>query len=93
MVMLILEANVPPEKSATLEDAYLKVLETLDTRVVQTFLTKSRIDRTLYRMLTIWESAEDLDAARWQETPRGVMLFREAGVDPRITTFEVVRQG
>ncbi len=93
MVMMILEANVPPDKSPILESAYQKEMENLDSRIVQTFLAKSQRDRTLYRIVSIWESAEDLEALRQQETPRGIMLFREAGVDPRISVFDVVRQG
>ncbi len=93
MIMTILEANVPPEKSAILESAYQQGLDSLDTGIVQTFLTKSRTDTSLYRIITLWESQEVLDAMREQGTPRGVTIFREAGVDPRLSVFEVIRQG
>ncbi len=93
MVMTILEANVPPDKAAILEGVYEKEIQSLDTGIVQTFLTKSRKDSTLYRIITLWESQEVLDAMREQGTPRGVLMFREAGVDPRLTVSDVVRQG
>lgn len=93
MVMTILEANVPPDKSAILESVYEKEIQKLDTGIVQTFLVKSRNDTTLYRIISLWESREALEAMREQGTPRGVLMFREAGVDPRLTVFDVVRQG
>ncbi len=93
MVMTILEANIPADKWAILESVYQKEMENLDTEIVQTFLTKSHNDKTLFRIITVWESREALDAMRQQGTPRGVMMFREAGVDPHLTVFDVVRQG
>ncbi len=93
MVMTILEANIPPDKADILESVFAQALENLDTGIVQTFLTKSRNDTTLYRITTIWESQDVLEAMRQQGTPRGVLMFREAGVDPRLTVHQVVRQG
>ena len=91
MVITILEAHVAPEKVALLEEAYEQGIERLDAGINQTFLLRSSNNPSAWRILTVWQSAEALDAMRRSgETPRGVLMFRAAEADPSLSVFEVV---
>lgn len=91
MVMTILEANVPSDKWVALQDAYKSGLQNLDPGLTQTFLVHNTADSTLWRIVTIWESREALNAMREsKQTPRGVLMFRAAGAEPVLSVFDVV---
>jgi heme-degrading monooxygenase HmoA len=91
MVITILEAHVSPEKSAALELAYRSAVHQLDEGISQTFLLHAFNDPSLWRILTVWSSREALDKMRQSgETPRGVLIFRDAGADPILSVFDVV---
>jgi len=90
MVMTILEAHVAPEKSAVLEQDYQTAITKLDPGIKQTFLLHSATDSTLWRIITVWRSREALDEVRQSgQTPRGVLMFRAAGVEPTLSIFDV----
>ncbi len=92
MVMTILEAHVAPEKRAALEQAFQTSIQHLDTGIVQTFLVHDAKDPTLWRIMTVWSSREALDAMRQSgETPRGVLMFREAGAEPTLSVFNIAQ--
>ena len=91
MVMTILEANVDREHWQDLEAVYKTETKALDPGIVQTFLVHSRKDDTTWRIMTIWESREALEAMRQSgETPRGVVMFRAAKAEPVLSVFEIV---
>ena len=91
MVITILEAQVAPDKAARLEEAYKQGIENLDAGITQTFLLRSSKDANAWRIVTIWQSREALDAMRSSgETPRGVLMFRAADAEPALSVFEVV---
>ena len=93
MVMTILEARVALEKASLLEDAYKQAVQQLDVGIVQTALLQSSKDSSLWRIMTVWESRDALDAMRQTgETPKGVLMFRAANAEPVLTVFDVVAQ-
>lgn len=91
MVITILEAQVGSEKAALLEEAYTQGIENLDAGITQTFLLRSSKDASLWRIVTVWQSREALDAMRRSgNTPRGVLMFRAADAEPVLSVFEVM---
>jgi heme-degrading monooxygenase HmoA len=93
MVMTILEAIVDRQNWATLETVYKAETKTLDPGIVQTFLIHSRSDDQLWRILTVWESAEALNAMRQSgEIPRGVQMFQAAHAQPALGVFDIVAE-
>ena len=90
MVITILEAYVAPEKVSLLEASYKQVTEHLDVGIVQTFLTQSTNEPTVWQIVTHWESRDALNAMRQTgETPRGVLIFQAVGAEPRFSIFRV----
>ncbi len=83
MVMTILEAQVPTGQWDALRRAYREATQHLDEGIAQTFLLQGRAEPTTWRIVTVWESSEALDAMRKSvQTPRGILIFREAGAEP-----------
>jgi hypothetical protein len=92
MVMTILEAHVSKENWVALEQAYQQGIQHKDAGIVQTFLTHSLKDADLWRIQTVWQSREALDAMRSSgETPRGVLMFRSAKAEPSLSIFEITQ--
>ena len=90
MVMTILEAHVSADQWAILEKAYNdETQQALTPGIVQTYLAHSINDPGLWRILTVWRSREVLDEMRKQGTPRGVVMFREAGTEPVLSIFDI----
>ncbi len=92
MVMTILEACVAKEYWTALGQAYREGTRQQDAGIVQTFLVQGAKDAELWRILTVWQSREALEAMRASgETPRGVLMFREARAEPTLTVFDVAQ--
>jgi heme-degrading monooxygenase HmoA len=90
MVITILKAQVAPENAAALENAYNEAIKYLDAGLQQSYLLRDAANPTRWEILTIWESREALQAMRNSgETPRGVQVFRAAGVEPELSVFLV----
>ena len=90
MVMTILEAHVAPENWAALEQAYQQGSGRRPEQMVQSFLVRSAEDPMLWRGISVWRSREALDEYRRSvETPGGVLMFRAAGAEPRLSSFDV----
>lgn len=92
MVITTLDAQVPPDKWAALEQAYKEaVASETDPGLVETFLLHNFKEPNQWRIVTVWESRAALDAMRNSgETPRGVLIFRAAGAEPALTISDVV---
>ncbi len=91
MVMTILEAHVAPEKWAALEQAFATGREQIPPQLAQTFLIHSAADSTLWRIVSVWHSREALEEMRRStETPGGVLMFRAASAEPKLSIFDVV---
>ncbi len=91
MVITILEAHVEAGKESLLQDAYQKGTQAaLPPQMTQTFLLQSVADKTLWQIISVWKSREALDEMRNSgETPAGVLMFRAAGAEPKLTIFAV----
>lgn len=59
--------------------------------MVETFLISDTRDASLWRILTVWRDHQTLDAMRNSgQTPKGVLIFKEAGAEPVLSVLEVV---
>ena len=89
-IVTILEARVSEEKWDTLQNAYRAVkAKQLTLMPLQSFLLQMKEDPKLWRIVTVWESMEVLQKMKNSgETPAGVLVFREAGVEPTLSIFE-----
>ena len=89
----ILEARVPSGREADLQMAYRAAgQDPFPPGLVGSALLHATDDSTLWRIETFWESRESLEAMRGRGTPRGVLIFRAAGVEPTLTVFDVADQ-
>jgi heme-degrading monooxygenase HmoA len=86
-VMTILEGELPPDKSAKLEANFAEYVKALEPGIVQTSLIRNGAK---CKVLTLWESKEALSAMKVKGTPKGVLLFRYAGVEPALLAYDVV---
>jgi heme-degrading monooxygenase HmoA len=91
--MTILEGQVANQNWSKLEQAYQEGSQHNEPGLVQSFLIHSMKETDLWRIVTLWSSREALDAMRRSnETPRGVLMFRQANSEPSLSVFEVVQQ-
>ena len=89
-VMTVLEARVPAERWAELEQGFSQMGSNMPPALAQGFLTQSSADPTLWRLVAVWHSREALDEYRASGvTPGGVLLLRSVGADPTMTIFEI----
>jgi heme-degrading monooxygenase HmoA len=90
MVITTLEAHVAPDKAIVFEAAYKEAIRHLDAGITQTFLIHDLRDSSLWQIITFWESREALETMRKSgETPRGVIIFKAADAEPKLTIFDV----
>ena len=90
MVLTILEASVSPDRTAELEAAFRAATDQRPAGLIRSHLLCATADATRWRIETLWESAEALDAMRQSSaTPAGVLMFRAAGAEPMLTIFHV----
>jgi quinol monooxygenase YgiN len=91
MVMTMLEARVSPERWEALRASYAeRARPSEDAPVVESFLVQSDDDPETWRIVTVWRDRESLDAMRASgETPTGVLIFRDADAEPRLSIFNV----
>jgi quinol monooxygenase YgiN len=91
MIITQLEGTVMPEHQITLQTAFNRVLEQVPSAIHSSYLAQDRSDKSIWRIVTVWKSREDLEAYRQSvETPAGVLMFREAGAEPVLSISEVV---
>lgn len=91
MVVTILEARVAADQAGTLESEYKRAIQQLDAGITQTLLVHNVKDPALWQIMTFWENRAVLDAMRNSgQTPRGVVIFRAAGVEPVLSVFDAV---
>jgi hypothetical protein len=91
MVITILESRVEPDMVPALLAAYQNGLSHLPPQMIRTFLAHSAADKTLWRIISVWQSREALEEMRRsRETPEGILMFRAAGAeDPKLSIFDV----
>lgn len=91
MVMTILEAQVAPGRWDALRKSYEARARLPESgAIVESFLIQGTDDGSTWRIVTVWRDREALDAMRGSgETPTGVLIFRDADAEPRLTIFTV----
>ncbi len=91
MVITILEAHVKAENWAAFQGDFKNRIVQLPPQMLQTFLLQNTADQTLWQIISIWKSREALDEMRNSgETPTGVLIFRSAGAEPKLSIFNVL---
>jgi quinol monooxygenase YgiN len=89
-VLTVLEAHVPQARQADLQSAYRSAVhDTVPPGLLRSSLLQATHDPTVWRIETLWESRQALDAMRGTGTPRGVQIFRAAGAEPSLTVLDV----
>lgn len=90
MVITTLDARVASEKAAELQSIFNEAIHQLDAGITQTFLVRDLREPDRWQIMTVWESREALETMRQSgETPRGVVMFKAVGAEPKLTIFEV----
>lgn len=90
MVITILEAHVEAERWSDFQNGFKERTNQLPPQMLQTFLLQDTADKTLWRIVSVWKSREALEEMRNSgETPTGVIMFRSAGAEPKLSIFNV----
>ena len=90
MVITILEAHVGAERWSALEKDFQERTSELPPQMVRTYLLQDTADPTLWRIVSVWKSRQALQEMRDSgETPTGVIMFRSAGAEPKLSIFNV----
>ncbi|MEW6035623.1 MAG: antibiotic biosynthesis monooxygenase [Candidatus Micrarchaeota archaeon] len=87
MVMSILEGDLPPDKAARLEANFAEGAKALEPGMLQTFFIKNG---NKCRIITIWESKDAYTSMKSKGIPKGVLMFRYAGVEASLLVYDVV---
>lgn len=91
MVMTILEGQVAPDRWDVLRESYEARARLPESGpIVESFLVQGTEDSTTWRIVTVWRDREALEAMRRSgETPTGILIFRDANAEPRLTVFTI----
>ncbi|MBI3114973.1 MAG: antibiotic biosynthesis monooxygenase [Candidatus Kerfeldbacteria bacterium] len=90
MIITRLKARLTPEQATRLKASYALTKGPFPPGFIESFLVEGQDDPSDWRILTVWESQEAVDAMRASgQTPRGVQIFREAGVEPELKILNV----
>jgi hypothetical protein len=91
MILTVLEGRISPDRQDDLKAAYRAAADGPFPRgLVRSTLLREAADPSVWRIATLWESAEALQAMRGTGTPRGVQIFRAAGAEPSTSFMDVV---
>jgi hypothetical protein len=91
LVISITSAAVAPRSAAALTEAYREVTSKLPHSVLNTLLVRGEGDD--WRIITLWRSQEQMHEYRRKVgTSPAVKIFRDAGVEPTVTEFDVVHR-
>jgi heme-degrading monooxygenase HmoA len=90
-VLSITAAVVAPESADALSAAYREVTAKMPHSVLQTALVRGEGEE--WRIITLWRSREQMHEYRRKVgTSAAVKIFRDVGVEPTVTEFEVVHR-
>ncbi len=84
-IISILEGDLPPDKAAKLEANFKE--GSLEPGMIRMFLIKNG---NKWKIITLWESREALNAMKSKGTPKTVLMFRYAGVEGALLNYDVV---
>jgi heme-degrading monooxygenase HmoA len=88
VLITMVEGSVAPDRQEVFRATWTHVTEgELPPGFVRTFLLRSGES---WRIETVWESREALDAMRaTTDTPASISVFRAAGVEPSVAVWDV----
>jgi len=90
MVITILEAHVEEKNWSAFQTDFKTRTADIPPQMIQTFLLQDIADQTLWQIVSVWKSREALNEMRNSgETPTGVLMFRSAGAEPKLSIFNV----
>lgn len=90
MVLTILEATVAPELAGDLQAPFRNAAKDVPAGFIRSHLVSAAADPARWRIETLWTSREALAAMRQAGTPGGVLMFRAAGAEARLTIHDAV---
>jgi len=74
-----------------LQRRYEQELESVSPQIAQTLVLRRADNPAIWRAVTIWRGADDLDDLRLLvDEPRDAEIFRAAHAVPRVSVFDVV---
>jgi hypothetical protein len=91
-VLTVLEATVEPGREVDLTRAFRETAgQPIPAFILSSRLVRAASDPTTWRIMTEFASMAELEAMRaTAETPRGVVMFNEAGAQPTLAVYEIV---
>jgi hypothetical protein len=93
MIMTIIEGRVAEENWPVLEQAYQRSTLQLPPGMVQSLLVHHWEDPEVWQIITIWDNGDMLRKMGGSgQTPRGILMFREAKSEPTHGVFDIVQQ-
>jgi len=91
MLLTVLEGRVEAARVVELRAAYAELAtKPKPAGLIRSQLIQAVADPGLWRIQTLWENREALDAMRHAGTPAGVLIFRGAGAEPTLSIFDVL---
>lgn len=89
-IITILEAKVVQQNWNSLQKAYQALKESHSQPMpLQSFLLQNKEVPELWQIISVWENMETLQKMRSSgETPAGVLIFRGAGAEPKLSIFQ-----
>ena len=93
MVLTIIEGRVTEENWTVLEQAYQRSAQQRPPGMVQSFLVHHWEDPEVWQIVSIWNNGDMLrQMGASGQTPRGILMFREAKSEPTHGIFDIVQQ-
>lgn len=89
MVVTTLEGLVLPQNHKNMIKTYREGVVKLPPEIVETFLVQDGENKNIWRIMTVWRSMSDLKEMRKKGTPTGVLIFRYAKAEPKLTINRV----
>jgi quinol monooxygenase YgiN len=91
MVLVTMEAQVAPEQEKALMRAYAHVMRHRPAAILQSMLTQDCLEPTIWRIYTVWESREALEAHyRENERMPSAYVFHLAGLIPIGASSDII---
>jgi heme-degrading monooxygenase HmoA len=92
MILTQLEGRVSEVQWDELKKAFDRASQELPPAILHSYLLQEETEKEVWRVVTIWQSRQALEAYRASvETPGGVLMFRAAGTEPTLFVYEVVK--
>jgi hypothetical protein len=88
--MTILEAEVEEKNWQLLQGTYKDMTSKMPSIIKATYLAQDQSNKSIWRIVTFWESQEALDSMRASgKTPTGVLIFQSAQANPILAIYDV----